>query len=55
MRFDAKANRKTGVFIVNGFWYEKGYKPSEKFRSTFNKKLDAFALLCGCTTVNKHI
>jgi len=55
MRFDAKANRKTGVFTVNGFWYEKGFKPSEKFRNAFNKKLEAFALFCGCNTVNNHI
>ncbi len=55
MRFDAKANRKSGVFTVNGFWYEKGFKPSQQFQSAFNKKLKSFALFCGCTTVNKHI
>lgn len=54
MRIDAKADRKTGVFIVNGFWYEKGFKPTRLFHSVFNKKLKAFALFCGCNTVNKQ-
>jgi len=53
MRFDAKADRNTGIFTVNGFWYEKGFKPSNQFLSAFNKKLNAFAIFCGCTTVNK--
>ncbi len=51
MRFDAKAHRKTGVFTVNGYWYEKGFKPSQAFSNAFNKKLEGFAKFCGCHTV----
>ena len=50
-RFDAKADRKTGVFTLKGLWYEKGFKQSERFLSSFNKKLVEFALFCGCNSV----
>ena len=50
-RFDAKADRKTGIFTINGLWYEKGFKQSERFLSSFNKKLVEFALFCGCNSV----
>jgi uncharacterized protein YcaQ len=51
MRFDAKAHRKTGVLIVNGMWYEKGFKPSHHFKRALDKKLMAFAKFCGCDKV----
>ena len=53
LRFDAKANRNTGVFTINGHWYENGFKPSEKFINLLNIKLKEFAIFCGCNSVNK--
>lgn len=55
MRFDAKAHRKTGVFRVNNYWYEPGFKPSQTFRKAFDKKLTAFARFCGCSEVRSTI
>ena len=52
MRFDAKADRKTGILTVKGFWYEKEFKPTKKFKTQFNKKLNEFATFCGCQSVN---
>jgi len=54
MRIDAKADRKTGIFMLNGFWYEKGFKPSKEFHNALNRKVMAFALFCGCNWVNKQ-
>lgn len=50
-RFDAKADRKTGVFTIKGIWYEKGTKQTKRFNNAFNKKLNEFALFCGCNTI----
>ena len=51
-RAHAKADRKTGILAVKGFWYEKEFKPTKKFKTQFNKKLNEFATFCGCQSVN---
>jgi uncharacterized protein len=50
-RFDAKADRKTGEFIINRVWLEKGFKPSVQFKTAYNKQLKAFATFCGCKNI----
>ncbi len=50
-RFDPKADRKTGVFTVKNIWFEKGFEPNEDFFIKFSKKLERFAIFCGCDQV----
>ena len=50
-RFDAKADRKTGVFTIKGIWYEKGTKQTKRFHNAFTKKLNEYAFFCGCDSI----
>ncbi len=50
-RFDAKANRKTGQFVVKKIWYEVNFKADAEFLQKFNQKLQAFATFCACSEV----
>lgn len=50
-RFDAKADRKKGVFQVKKIWFEKGFSPTKRFGQLLDKELLAYANFCGCTIV----
>jgi uncharacterized protein YcaQ len=50
-RFDPKADRASGIFYVKRFFPEKGWKADEVFAAAFAEKLKAFALFCGCTSI----
>ena len=51
-RFDAKAERKTGILHLKKIWLEKGFTPTKAFKRLLDKELLAYAKFCGCTQVN---
>lgn len=50
-KIDAKAERKTGDFIILKEFWENGFDVSIEFRSKFLSKLQELALFAGCKTV----
>ena len=52
-RLDARADRKTGLFSVKDFWYEKGFKPGKGFLESYDQKLRQFARFCGCDVIQQ--
>jgi len=53
-RFDAKADRKKGVFNIKEGWYEKKFKPTDKFQQLLAKELQLYAEFCGCEKLNEY-
>ncbi len=54
-RFDAKADRKKGVFHIKKIWFEKGFKPTKTFQRALDKELLAYARFCGCAELSGEI
>lgn len=52
-RLDAKADRKTGVFMVKKIWFEPEFKVSDEFDHELGISLMAFAHFCGCTELER--
>ncbi|MGZ6539798.1 MAG: winged helix-turn-helix domain-containing protein, partial [Bacteroidia bacterium] len=50
-RFDPKADRLTKVFYIKSMYFEKGFKPDEKFNKAFVSKLKAYAAFTGCDKI----
>ena len=50
-RFDPKADRAAKVFYIKAMFFEKGFKPDEKFNVAFAGKLKEFAVFNGCTKI----
>lgn len=52
-RIDAKADRRSGNFIIiNEFW-ENGFKPDDDFTERYNLKLKELAEFSGCTKITR--
>ncbi len=52
-RIDAKADRRSGNFIIiNEFW-EKGFKPDDEFNERYKLKLTKLAEFSGCTKITR--
>jgi uncharacterized protein len=50
-RFDPKADRAEKIFYIKSMYFEKGFKPDEKFNEKFAERLKAFAVFNGCNTI----
>jgi uncharacterized protein YcaQ len=50
-RFDPKLNREDRSIIVNGLWFETGFKPDEEFEARFGEALESFASFNGAEKV----
>ncbi|HLP51948.1 MAG TPA: crosslink repair DNA glycosylase YcaQ family protein [Chitinophagales bacterium] len=50
-RMDCKADRQNETLIVKSAYYEKGFKPTAKFKSEFEKEMKLFARFNGCVAI----
>jgi uncharacterized protein YcaQ len=50
-RFDPKADRTGKTFYIKSMYFEKGFKPDDKFNEAFADSLKAFANFNGCEKI----
>ena len=48
---DAKLDRKTNQLTINGWWWEKGFKPNDLTLTALNKTMLAFFNYLGTSDV----
>ena len=51
-RIDAKADRRTGKFIIISEFWEKNFKPDETFKKNYKNKLNKLANFAGCIEIS---
>ena len=55
-RMDAKADRKSNIFYIKGFWFEENYTPTTQFYKQLAKKIKTYSLFCGCKIIKlEHV
>lgn len=54
-RLDAKADRQKNSLRILNFFTEDKFKPTEKFRKQFNKKLSELAKFAGCSEIQNTL
>jgi uncharacterized protein YcaQ len=51
-RIDCKAERENELLVVRKQFFEKGFKPTQKFKDAFETSLQKFAKFNGCSSVS---